>query len=61
MDVNQAIAPGRNNAYIYTPTDSVNSTTETQNKLQAPQHTANLNFTHTFSEDLERELTVNVD
>ena len=61
LDVNQAIAPGRNNAYIYTPTDSVYSTTETQNKLQAPQHTANLNFTHTFSEDLERELTVNVD
>lgn len=27
----------------------------------APQHTANLNFTHVFSADLERELTVNMD
>ena len=61
LDVNQEIVPGRNYAYIYTPTDSINSTTETQNKLQAPQHTANLNYTHTFSEALERELTVNVD
>ena len=61
MDVNQQIMPGRNFAYIYSPTDSINSKTESQNRLQAPQHTANLNYTHTFSEALEREITVNVD
>lgn len=61
MDINQQIMPGRNYAYIYSPLDSINSKTETQNRLQAPQHTANLNYTHTFSEALERELTVNVD
>ena len=61
MDVNQQIMPSRNYAYIYSPLDSINSKTETQNRLQAPQHTANLNYTHTFSEALEREITVNVD
>ncbi len=61
MDVNQKIMPGRNYAYIYSPLDTINSKTETQNRLQAPQHTANLNYTHTFSEALEREITVNVD
>ena len=61
MDVNQQIVPGRNYAYTYSPTDTVNSVTQSQNRLQAPQHTANLNYTHTFSEALERELTVNVD
>ena len=61
MDVNQQIMPGRNYAYIHTPTDTINSQTESQNRLQAPQHTANLNYTHTFSEALEREITVNVD
>ena len=61
MDVNQQIMPGRNYAYIYSPTDSINSTTETQNRIQSPQHTANLNYTHTFNEALDRELTVNVD
>ncbi|MBQ1874662.1 MAG: TonB-dependent receptor [Paludibacteraceae bacterium] len=61
MDVKQQIMPGRNSAYVYSSTDSINSTTNSQNRLQAPQHTANLNYTHTFSESLERELTVNVD
>ncbi|MBQ6723489.1 MAG: TonB-dependent receptor [Paludibacteraceae bacterium] len=61
MDVNQRIMPERNFAYIYGPTDSINSKTNTTNRLQAPQHTANLNYTHTFNEDLERELTVNMD
>ena len=61
MDVNQKIVPGRNYAYTYTPIDTINSTTQSQNRLQAPQHTANLNYTHTFSEALERELTVNID
>ena len=61
MDMKQKIMPERNYAYIYSPTDSINSTTNTLNTLKAPQHTANVNYTHTFNEDLERELTVNVD
>ncbi len=61
MDVNQRIMPGRNEAYVIAGTDTTNSKTQSQNRLQAPQHTANLNYTHTFSEALERELTVNVD
>ena len=61
MNVTQKIMPGRNYAYTHTPADNVNSITQSQNRLQAPQHTANLNYTHTFSEALERELTVNVD
>ena len=61
MDVTQRIMPGRNYAYTYNAADTVNSVTQSRNRLQAPQHTANLNYTHTFSEELERELTVNVD
>ena len=61
MDVSQKIVPGRNSAYVIQGTDTTNSVTHSQNRLQAPQHTANLNYTHTFSEALERELTVNVD
>ena len=61
MNIRQQILPGRNYGYIYSPTDSINSTTSSSNKLQAPQHTANLNYTHTFNEALERELTVNID
>ncbi|MBR4432182.1 MAG: outer membrane beta-barrel protein [Paludibacteraceae bacterium] len=61
MNVNQQIMPGRNFAYTYSPADTINSVTESRNRLQAPQHTANLNYTHTFSEALDRELTVNVD
>ncbi|MBO4453422.1 MAG: TonB-dependent receptor [Paludibacteraceae bacterium] len=61
MDMNQKIQPWRNAAYTYTPTDSINSVTNSGNRIKAPQHTANINFTHTFSEALERELTVNID
>ena len=61
MDVDQHIVPGLNAAYMIQGTDTTNSTTSSQNRLKAPQHTANLNYTHTFSEDLERELTVNID
>ena len=61
MNFTQQIVPGRNTAYTYSPTDTINSVTHSSNRLQAPQHTANLNYTHTFSEALERELTVNVD
>ncbi len=61
MNVDQHIVPGLNTAYMIQGTDTTNSTTNSQNKLSAPQHTANLNYTHTFSEALERELTVNID
>ena len=61
MDVDQHIVPGRNSAYMIQGGDTTNSTTNSQNRLKAPQHTANLNYTHTFSEALERELTVNID
>ena len=61
MDVNQKIMSGRNFAYVIQGTDTTNSVTNSQNHLKAPQHTANLNYTHTFNNVLERELTVNVD
>ena len=61
MNFTQQIVPGRNYAYTYNPADTINSVTNSSNRLKAPQHTANLNYTHTFSEVLERELTVNVD
>ena len=61
MCFNQRIQDGRNAAYVVQGTDTLKSTTQSENRLQAPQHTANLNYTHTFSEELERELTVNVD
>ena len=52
----------RNYAYVIQGTDTVDrSTTLNNTKMANPQHTANLNFTHTFNEALERELTVNVD
>ena len=61
MQMNQSIVDGRNYAYIIQGTDTARSYTHSNNSLRAPQHTANLNFTHTFSEALERELTVNID
>ena len=62
MRVNQKILDGRNYAYTVEGTDTVSkSTSHTGAQIQSPQHTANLNFTHTFNEALERELTVNVD
>ncbi len=62
MRVNQKILDGRNYAYTVEGTDTVSkSTSHTGAQIQSPQHTANLNYTHTFNEALERELTVNVD
>ena len=62
MRVNQKIIDGRNYAYTVQGTDTVSkSTSHTGAQIQSPQHTANLNYTHTFNEALERELTVNVD
>lgn len=62
MRVDQKIIDGRNYAYTVEGTDTVSkSTSHTGAQIQSPQHTANLNYTHTFSEALERELTVNVD
>ena len=61
MNIKQEILPGRNYAYTAVGTDTTWTKTATTNKVTSPQHTANLNYTHTFSEALERELTVNVD
>jgi len=61
MNMKQSIIDGRNYAYTVLGTDSTWSKTVTDTRIKSPQHTANLNYTHTFSEALERELTVNVD
>ena len=61
MRMRQQIVDGRNYAYIVTGADTAWSKTRSGASTAAPQHTANLNYTHTFSEALERELTVNVD
>ena len=61
VQINQNIVPGRNYAYTIIGADTTRTTTTTTNDIKLPQHTANLNYTHTFSEALERELTVNVD
>ena len=61
MNIHQNILDGRNYAYTIQGTDTLHSKTTTDTRTGAPQHTANLNFTHTFNEELERELTINVD
>ena len=61
MRMRQDIIDDRNIGYTVNGTDTTFSKTATNTATQAPQHTANLNFTHTFNEALERELTVNVD
>ncbi len=61
MDASQRIVDGRNNGYTIAGTDTTRSKTASGNRLMAPQHTANINYTHTFSQALERELTVNID
>ncbi len=61
MRMRQDIIDDRNIGYTVNGSDTTFSKTATNTATQAPQHTANLNFTHTFNEALERELTVNVD
>ncbi len=61
MNIKQQIMDGRNDAYTIIGNDTTRSKTATQTHLKAPQHTANINYTHTFSESLERELTLNID
>ncbi len=61
MDMRQTANPDRNHAYSALGADTTFTTTATTTHYLAPQHTANLNYTHTFSEALERELTVNLD
>ena len=52
----------RNFGYVIQGTDTVErSKTLNNTRMANPQHTANLNYTHTFNETLERELTVNAD
>ena len=61
MPMRQHIVDGRNYAYTVQGADTTWSKTNSRTSTKAPQHTANLNFTHTFNEVQERELTVNVD
>ena len=63
MDMKQNSDAERNEAWNVDKLigDTARSITDTRTRYKAPQHTANLNFTHTFDEDLERELTVNID
>lgn len=61
MNAKQGIVEGRNYAYTIQGTDTTYSKTNSRSRTSAPQHTANLNYTHTFNEALERELTVNLD
>ena len=62
MTVQQRIIDGRNYAYTVVGNDTTSkSRSHTSAGTRSPQHTANLNYTHTFNEVLERELTVNVD
>ena len=61
MRIRQDIIDDRNIGYTVLGSDTTFSYTSTNTSTQAPQHTANLNYTHTFNEALERELTVNVD
>ena len=61
MRMKQDIIDDRNVGYTVYGTDTTFSRTATNTSMNAPQHTANLNYTHTFNESLERELTVNVD
>ena len=61
VSMKQDIIDGRNYAYTVLGADTTWSKTATTNHIAMPQHTANLNYTHTFSEALEQELTVNID
>jgi len=62
MRLNQQILDGRNYAYVLQGADTIDrSKTESQMQMRAPQHTANLNFTHVFDASLDRELTANID
>ena len=66
MDMKQNAPKDRNFAYTIDKKnpalpDTSRSVSNNQNHIKAPQHTANLNYTHTFNEELERELTINVD
>ena len=63
MKMNQNSDAERNEAWTYDVAtgDTARSISVTQTHYKAPQHTANLNYTHIFNEELDRELTVNVD
>ena len=62
MRINLDLKPENNLGYTIQGTDTTErSTTSTRTRSAMPQYTANINYTHTFSEALERELTVNVD
>ena len=54
--------PAENHSQILLGADTIQNIATLQTmKMLSPQHTANINFTHTFNDSLSRELTVNVD
>ena len=62
VHINMDLSPERNFAYVIQGSDTIErSTTTTNTLMRMPQHTANINFTHVFSDSLERELTANID
>lgn len=67
MQMQQQCDPkGEYNSYLLTKTEEgsiVNEHSQNTTSMRnlAPQHTANLNYTHIFSDSLSRELTANLD
>ncbi len=62
MRIGLDLKPENNTGYTIQGNDTTEtSVTSTRTRMGMPQYTANLNYTHTFSKPLERELTVNVD
>ena len=62
MTLNRQILDGRNYAYVMQGADTIDrSKTDSRMQMRAPQHTANINFTHVFDASLDRELTANID
>ena len=62
MIYNAESEPEHNHSLITQGSDTLQDIhSETSRKMLAPQYTANINFTHVFSDSLSRELTVNAD
>ena len=54
--------PNRSHTLITLGNDTLQHLSSTlRQPIYAPQHTANLNFTHVFNDSLSRELTMNID
>lgn len=65
MTMKQGTTPTAYNGYVLGGVgkqDTIETSLSTTSmNMRAPQHTANLNYTHVFSDSLERELTANLD